>query len=475
MADIVTDTLDLRNYSIPDEDTLYIGGTPYVSTTRPDDDKESVTSKQKEQYEFHRDFVKGNSISQGLQALSLALGAASLYPYPNPAVNYVLGAGSSLASLGDTWIFGDDLGLTTSEKWARTGVDLIGLAPGGYQAYRWFKGNPFKITNTASSLATRVSSKTDELAEAQKKLKELEKAIADAVEGAPKKAADKAWKEQNDVVKKLTKELESLKSTSPASVGRKSYFKYETGRLGTNALVNGGIQYGIPGAITASEQENPGVTGYFTQGFKDAWHDVKDAAHGDGRASSNLWHYGTSILRTGAGTGNARLLNIVSTPAVVAPAATGTAGALLLTPTPAQANKSEPAPRMIYINPELGERSPRLQRKEGMQDVDWLRMFRSATNNGNRPNNGIYVYDKNNNRFILSATDSKTYKLINPSTGESRKFSINDPLNKAIFATRNGWFGMTEDQVKQLPELFPSNKRGGKLNTLKNLRYENYT
>lgn len=508
MADIITDTLD---NSIRDNENF-----KFVQYSKPDDDINSKTSEQKKSWERNR---KGNALNSALQAASLGLGAASLATIPFPWVSYGLGALSSVASGIDTGILFSNGELSKAQALGRLGVDVLGLVPGGIWANRFWTGR--KGAQTASNIMERTSAIEIQLGDARKAKELAEQALQRLPKDADKvlrKAKQNEFKNAAQKVEDLQKELKVAQNTkSTGSVGKAEYAKAEGLRLLGNTAINGGIQYGAPGLYNAYQQEDPGVLGYATQGFKDFGHDVYNAfGNGDAVAASNLWNLAASTLRTGAGSNYSRLprkataattaaastagtttagtTGAATTGTTAGTAATGTGagttaglatGIAIASSSPQTARsstqKSLVMPNVIYINPQLGNKGPAIRRGKNTSDEQWYKMVRAG-----RPKsgNGILVYDKNNNQLVLSAKDQNTYTLhritSNGDVGDFiREIPVGDKLANYLFASKSGYdANTTRAQFEAMP-YFRSNgqfyRKGGKLNTLKNLRYENNT
>lgn len=472
-------------------DSIALGFTPDSTTTISSGVQYTIPEPEQKRQEEKKNNSTRASAAKLAQLVSLGTAGLSFIP----AVGYPFAVASSLSGMAGTWL---DPNLSLSQKLANTGVESLGLIPGGVYVKGFNKVSRLgryirrpqsfaeaeEAANKARKAQELASTEYNQANEAAKTASEAYQDLLTKKVG--RKKLDKAFNEaeaagniRNEKFSDLDKANEKVTEALETKVNTPRVPLMA--RAIPNAIISGGMLYGAPAIVEEVKNHDNAYVGIGFGALKGGVNLLKDIYHTGSGDEAAIGRLGTLAYGTVMG-GNGRMKSAFGkAEKLVGKKATATAtAAAAATAASASPNKKETIEELrqipvmadkILINPSLGEASPALVRGKDTSDENWRRI---ASVQRPTSGNGIYVYDKNNQQLILSAKDSKTYQLFTKDGNLIKEFPISDKsVTNHLYTKKDGWYGVTSSQFDRMPYLRNNGqfyKKGGKLNNLKNLR-----
>lgn len=277
MADIKTDTLDLQTLGIPDNDTLYLGGAPYVIAKNNQQATPATNNTKQQKRTLTVPEVLG-MLESSAYGIAVPLGTAGLYP--SPGSPYLLSASAIAGGLGGA------LGMVRNFAEGNTAggiTDGFYAALNAVPAYKLLRYGKGAINSGAKALESAYKGFTD--ANKAKRVAQVSaKKAQEAASKATKYKTVKNYQASRAVQKaEAAKEKAKQAYTKYTEVKAKPATQYTTASMSTpekaaavvmGPVVGGGLTYGIPSLIESMEknyQESGSPFGYVTDG---SWGDI---------------------------------------------------------------------------------------------------------------------------------------------------------------------------------------------------------
>lgn len=273
MADIKTDTLDLSTLGISNNDTLYLGGQPFVAAGGNSDASTNSNNIQQQKRTLTVPEVLG-MLESGAYSIALPLGIAGMIPsVGSPALlatSAVAGTVGGALGMARNFAEGNTVGGLTE------GVYTALNAFPAYKLLRFGKGavssgtkvlesayERFTDANKAKRIAQASSKKAQEAANKATKFKSMRNYQATRAAEKAKKAKEQAkaaYTEYNKVKANPTTAQHTIATMSTPE---------KVATVVAGPIVGGGLTYGVPSLIESMEknyQESGSPFGYVTDG-----------------------------------------------------------------------------------------------------------------------------------------------------------------------------------------------------------------